>query len=203
MTELRSRSSYFLQNPIVTKGFPCGSAGKESAYNVGDLGSIPWVGKIPWRRERLPTPIFWPREFHGLYSPWVLSMKKRLTWDEAHSPVGIFFIRRMRGKDWRISALRVDCRWATVNAGASLESFLSARPEGAKEWHRWTYLQNTSWFTGRENSFMVAKGGAKQGLGDWGGRCKLLHLEWINNKILMYSTGMSISCDYIIMKKYF
>ena len=29
----------------------------------------PWVGKIPWRRERLPTPIFWPGEFHGLYSP--------------------------------------------------------------------------------------------------------------------------------------
>ena len=30
----------------------------------------PWVGKIPWRRERLPTPVFWPGEFHGLYSPW-------------------------------------------------------------------------------------------------------------------------------------
>ena len=29
-----------------------------------------WVGKIPWRRERLPTPVFWPGEFHGLYSPW-------------------------------------------------------------------------------------------------------------------------------------
>ena len=29
-----------------------------------------WVGKIPWRKERLPTPVFWPREFHGLYSPW-------------------------------------------------------------------------------------------------------------------------------------
>ena len=26
-----------------------------------------WVGKIPWRRERLPTSVFWPREFHGLY----------------------------------------------------------------------------------------------------------------------------------------
>ena len=26
--------------------------------------------KIPWRRERLPTPVFWPREFHGVYSPW-------------------------------------------------------------------------------------------------------------------------------------
>ena len=25
-----------------------------------------WVGKIHWRRERLPTPVFWPGEFHGL-----------------------------------------------------------------------------------------------------------------------------------------
>ena len=33
-------------------------------------GLDPWVGKIPWRRERLPTPEFRPREFHGLYSPW-------------------------------------------------------------------------------------------------------------------------------------
>ena len=52
-------------------GFPGGSAGKESAYNAGDLGSIPgWVGKSPWRRERLPTPVFWPEEFQGLYGPW-------------------------------------------------------------------------------------------------------------------------------------
>ena len=29
-----------------------------------------WVGKIPWRRERQPTAVFWPGEFHGLYSPW-------------------------------------------------------------------------------------------------------------------------------------
>ena len=29
-----------------------------------------WVGKIPWRRERLPTPVFWPGEFHRLYNPW-------------------------------------------------------------------------------------------------------------------------------------
>ena len=29
----------------------------------------PGVGKIPWRRERLHTPAFWPREFHALYSP--------------------------------------------------------------------------------------------------------------------------------------
>ena len=30
----------------------------------------PWVGKIPWRREQLPNPVFWPGKFHGLYSPW-------------------------------------------------------------------------------------------------------------------------------------
>ena len=29
----------------------------------------PWVGKMPWRRERLLTPALWPGEFHGLYSP--------------------------------------------------------------------------------------------------------------------------------------
>ena len=55
-------------------GFPGGSAGKELACSVGDLGSIPGIpgipGKIPWRRERLPTPVFWSGEFHGLYSPW-------------------------------------------------------------------------------------------------------------------------------------
>ena len=28
-----------------------------------------WVEKIPWRRETLPTPVFWPGELHGLYSP--------------------------------------------------------------------------------------------------------------------------------------
>ena len=33
-------------------------------------GFDPWVGKLPWRREGLPTPVFWPGEFHGLYSPW-------------------------------------------------------------------------------------------------------------------------------------
>jgi len=26
--------------------------------------------KIPWRREKVSTPVFWPVEFHGLYNPW-------------------------------------------------------------------------------------------------------------------------------------
>ena len=37
---------------------------------MGDLGLIPGLGRPPWKRERLPFPVFWPGEFHGLYSPW-------------------------------------------------------------------------------------------------------------------------------------
>ena len=38
------------------------------AQSVKNLpGFDPWFGKIPWRREQLPTPVFWPEEFHGLY----------------------------------------------------------------------------------------------------------------------------------------
>ena len=56
-------------------------------------GFSPWVGRIPWRRERLPTPVFWPGEFHVLYSSWshkeldttewlVLSyLPAKLSWD--------------------------------------------------------------------------------------------------------------------------
>ena len=36
------------------KGFPCGSAGKESAINVGDLSSIPGFGKSPGEGKGYP-----------------------------------------------------------------------------------------------------------------------------------------------------
>ena len=45
--------------------FPCGSAGKESACDEGDLG---W--EDPLEKERLPTPVFWFVKFHELYGPW-------------------------------------------------------------------------------------------------------------------------------------
>ena len=32
----------------------------------GRLGFNPWIGKIPWRRERLSTPVFWPGGVHGV-----------------------------------------------------------------------------------------------------------------------------------------
>ena len=35
-------------------GFPCGSAGKESACNVGDLGLIPGLGRPPGEGKGYP-----------------------------------------------------------------------------------------------------------------------------------------------------
>ena len=49
---------------LLRRNFSCGSAGKEFACNTEDLGLIPGLGKVLWRRERLPPPIFWPGEFH-------------------------------------------------------------------------------------------------------------------------------------------
>ena len=36
----------------------------------GRLGFYPWIGTIPSRKGQLPTPVFLPGEFHGLYGPW-------------------------------------------------------------------------------------------------------------------------------------
>ena len=38
----------------VCLGFPCGSAGKESVCNVGDLGLIPGLGRSPGEGKGYP-----------------------------------------------------------------------------------------------------------------------------------------------------
>ena len=60
---------YYYQGALVIRSL--------SAYagDIRDLGFDPWVGKMPWRRERQPTPVFLPGESHGKrslagYSPW-------------------------------------------------------------------------------------------------------------------------------------
>ena len=60
-------------------------SGKESACYCRRSGFDPWVGKIPWRRKWLTTPVFLPGEPHGQrglagYSPWDC---KRVTYDLA------------------------------------------------------------------------------------------------------------------------
>ena len=57
------------------KGFPVGSDGKESACNAGDLGLTPGLGRSPWRKEWIFTPVFLPWKFYRQrslvgYSSW-------------------------------------------------------------------------------------------------------------------------------------
>ena len=56
-------------------GFPDGSDGKESACNVGDLGSIPELGRAPVRGHGRPLQYSCLENPHGHrslagYSPW-------------------------------------------------------------------------------------------------------------------------------------
>ena len=65
----------------------------------------------------------------------------------------------------------------------------------SKLWHKCTYLQNINRLTNVENRLVVAKGecgGSVMDLEFGVSECKLLHLEWIENKILLYSTGSYI-----------
>ena len=50
----------------VSLGFPGDSAGKECAYIVGDLGSIPGLGRFPGEGNSYLLHPFWPGEFHEL-----------------------------------------------------------------------------------------------------------------------------------------
>ena len=53
--------AFWAQREDIHEGFPGGAP----TCQYRRLGFHPWVGKIPWRRERLPTPVFLPGE-----SPW-------------------------------------------------------------------------------------------------------------------------------------
>ena len=67
-----------LDSTKIAQGFPSDSVVKNlpaSCRRCKGCGVNPWVGKIPWRREWQPTPIFLPGESHGQrnlagYSPW-------------------------------------------------------------------------------------------------------------------------------------
>ena len=46
-------------------GFPWWLNGKELTYQCRNRGLDPWIGKIPWRREWQPTPVFLAGKFQG------------------------------------------------------------------------------------------------------------------------------------------
>ena len=66
-----SSQGHILQMPRAPGTMLVSSSAGYRSWRQG-LGRGSWfcVGKIPWRRERLPNLTFWPGEHHGLYSPW-------------------------------------------------------------------------------------------------------------------------------------
>ena len=75
----------FLVTPMPTDTHTCTQTHSLKPYNrwwgicLQSRRSVfnPWVGKIPWKREWQPTPVFWHGELHGQrslagYRPWCL-----------------------------------------------------------------------------------------------------------------------------------
>ena len=73
----------------------------------------------------------------------------------------------------------------------------------SKIWHKWTYLWNINRLTDIENRLVIAKavgvGGMVQKIE--ASRGKLLHIEWINNKVLLYKTENYIQYHMINLEK--
>ena len=69
---------------VVFYGFLGGSAVKNLPAMQRPRFS-PWVGKVPWRRNWLPAPVFLPGESHGQrslagYSPWCCRESDMTEW---------------------------------------------------------------------------------------------------------------------------
>ena len=68
--EMRTASFALQVELSLTIGLPLWLRWQRIHLQCWRPGFDPWVGKIPWRTESLPTPVFLPGEFHGLYRPW-------------------------------------------------------------------------------------------------------------------------------------
>ena len=90
---------------ISDMGFPGGASGKESACQCRRCKRPRFdlcVGKIPWRREWQPTPVFLPGKFHRQsslvsYSPWTLKESdttEQLTHTHTHTHTHILLAGR-------------------------------------------------------------------------------------------------------------
>ena len=62
---LSPSSEHILRSPLLLLRVPRWLSSKESTYQCRRHRFDSWVGKIPWRREWLPTPVLLPGEF-----PW-------------------------------------------------------------------------------------------------------------------------------------
>ena len=62
-------SEAYYSNLSSNLGFPHGSDGKESTCNVGELGSMPGLGRSPRGGNVMPLQYFCLEDLHGQRSP--------------------------------------------------------------------------------------------------------------------------------------
>ena len=67
-----------LPTPVFS-GFPCGSAGKESACNAGDLGSIPGLGRSSGEGKGYPLQYSGLENSMDCIVHWVTKSRTQLT----------------------------------------------------------------------------------------------------------------------------
>ena len=75
----------------------------------------PWVGKIPWRREWLPTPAFLPGDSHGQgslvgYSPCSHQSWTGLKWPGTAQQMALTIRKRTGGLPWWLSGKQFACQ---------------------------------------------------------------------------------------------
>ena len=86
------------------------SDGKSVCLQCGRPGFDPWVGKIPWRRKRQPTPVLLPGKSHGRRSlvgcsPWV--HKESATTEWLHFTSLCIY--------WKSSLILIETYWSYLN----------------------------------------------------------------------------------------
>ena len=97
----------------------------------GRPGFDPWVGKIPWRRERLPTPVFWPGEDHGVTNSWTQRSDFHFSFHDSRaaslSVVPLLFYSTKLNLCWAITNRQRVCLVVTSMASLDLLSEVSSR----------------------------------------------------------------------------
>ena len=80
-----------------------------------------WVGKIPWRRECQPAPVFLPGESHGQkslvgYSPWNRKELDTTEWLQIHTGFPLYRCTTASPTDGHLDHYQV---WASANPAAT------------------------------------------------------------------------------------
>ena len=126
----------------------------------------PWVGKNPWRREWLPTPIFLPGESHRQRSPNLKIHWKDWSWN------------------WKSNSLATWCEEPTHWKRPWCWKRLKAKgEEGSKGWDGWVAsLTQWTWVWVNSRSWWwIGKPGMLQSMGSQRVR-HTEQLNWLSSK---------------------